>query len=158
MKVKLITIISIFALLLLQIHAFGQDDCKRYHTKKCKFNQNDVFQYSGQSRSAEFIKGQTSQFRILAYGGYDYSFSLCYEKKLGQVKFRLLEDNAGQKVLFDNSEDGYSKAKVFTIETTKKLIVEIVAEGEAADDALSEQKKYCIGVLIEYMKTPGSGF
>ncbi len=139
-------------------------DCKRYHAKHCKFAVNNQFKYSGQSRSASFVKGQVSSFSIVAYGGRDYSFSVCGHRKLGDIQFRLLEADS-KKVLYDNADDNYATMKIFTIETTTKLLIEISVEGTEDDtkqieeDKLDDEfKKLCVGVLIEYIQTPDAGF
>lgn len=131
-------------------------NCKTYHAKNCKFNEKDEFQYSGQSRSAAFTIGQSSEFPLLAYGGYDYSVTLCYEKKLGDVQLKVMEED-GRKVIYDNADDSYSKRKIFTVSSTKKLIVQITVVGEKEGER-NEKNTGCVGVLIEYMKTPNSGF
>ena len=130
--------------------------CQRYHAKNCRFHEKDAFQYSGQSRSGVFSIGQKSDFPVLAYGGYDYSISICYENKLGTVQFKVLEEDT-KNVIYDNETDNYNKRKIFTVSTTKKLTLQIIVVGDA-DAEKNEANTGCLGVLIEYMKTPNVGF
>ncbi len=88
---KRILSILIIALFVLPFSVQAQNYCLNYHKKFCKTKKDDVFTYNGQSRSALFEGGQTSELRIVTYKGQDYRITLCADKALGDIKFRVLE-------------------------------------------------------------------
>ena len=137
--------------------SFAQD-CYHYHSAKCKFQTDERFKYSGQSRSGKFMKGQTSGFSIVVYAERDYSFTICYPKRLKNVEFKITEEGEDQRVLYNNSSDDFATVKVLSFETTKKLRIDITVQGEEKEKEKAHMKAYCVGVLIEYMRTPSDGF
>ena len=136
------------ALLLIPVIAFSQD-CTDYHQYHCLYADYTFF-YSRQSKSALFKRGQTSQLKIIAYSGEDYYVSVCAHRKFGDLHFRILEDNAGKKVIYDNADDEYSETITFSNEVTRNLIVEVTVpdlEAKGSDD------RRCVGVVIQFRKT-----
>lgn len=156
--------------------------CSNYHRAACKASgKRDGFRYNGQSRSALFEGGQTSEFQIVVYKGNDYRIALCNDNNLGQLRMRIIavkrvpvkqevyeqvkneygevEEKAvtettykrEREVIYDNSQDSYATEVTFSVETSQKLIIEITAEGGTGELG-------CVGVLIEHMPTPKKGF
>ncbi|PCJ23592.1 MAG: hypothetical protein COA97_11275 [Flavobacteriales bacterium] len=193
-------------------------------------SENEMFKLNGQSKSALFSKGQTSELNIIVYKGQDYRVSLCMDENLGsQVKFKIYEtkkvkvekvietkemeevmgpcgecngegtvdgemcyecEGEGQistgeekevisketkivverqkSLLYDNSQDGFSNEIEFSVESTRRLTLEISIPGGGSGGASSKGMKKskmmrssdmgCIGVLVEHMTTPKSGF
>jgi len=153
-------ILLVFTVLFVFISGYkvtAQNRCIRYHVLKCKFHDFDAFQYSGQSRSAEFYKGTTSKFKFNAMAGDDYHISICYNKELGDVQYKIMEDNDAKTLIYDNSTDNFAKDKVLTIKTDKTFIIEVTVPGDGTE-IQPDSQRYCLGVLIEYMQTPKSGF
>lgn len=203
--------------------------CNHFHDKFCLPSENDLFKLNGQSKSALFSKGQTSELSIVVYKGQDYRISLCMDENLGtQIKFKVYENKKvkvekvietkttedeykkcetcggegyidgescydcngeGQiatgkeievvdkqtkvvverqkQLLYDNSQDGFSNEIEFTVESTRRLILEVSVPGGGGGDGKSKGMKKgmmkssdmgCVGVLVEHMTTPISGF
>jgi hypothetical protein len=156
---KKIILLSILFLFIFSIEniVFAQNRCKDYVVKKCKFHKNSDFQYSWQSRSSEFYKGWNSTFKINVWNGFDYHFAICYNKELGNVQFKITEDNNDKTLIYDNLTDNYAKDVVLTMGLAKTLIIEIIIPGEGSE-IKPDSQRYCVGVLVEYMKKPKTGF
>jgi hypothetical protein len=207
--------------------SFGQY-CNYFHEEYCAKSKNKNFKLNGQSKSALFSKGQTSDLSILVYKKMDYRISLCMDENLGsQIGFKIYEmkkvrvqkviehkemeeemgacsecngtgeldgegcwdcNGAGEKptgnekevisketqvvvekqkqLLYDNSEDGYANEIEFTVEKSRRLVVEISIPGDGGGGATTKKKSKlmkssdmgCVGILVEHMMTPVSGF
>ena len=134
--------------LLLPVLASSQD-CTDYHQYHCLYGDYTFF-YSRQSKSALFRQGQTSELKIIAYSGEDYYVSVCAHRKFGDIRFRILEDNPGRKVIYDNAADDYAEFITFANDVTRNLIIEVsVPEG----DERSSKDRRCVGVVIQFRKT-----
>ena len=143
-------IIFLYSLLtLISVSALAQD-CFYYHEYFCKFPNSSYF-YSGQSRSALFTFGMTSEFKLVTFGGEDYNISICYEKKYKNVRLRLLEDNESRTVLYDNSESGYKTEMNIANNVARRLIIEINVPDDPSGKG--DQELRCVGVLIHFRKT-----
>ena len=124
-------------------------DCTDYHQYHCLYADYTFF-YSKQSKSALFRQGQVSELKIIAYSGEDYYISVCAHRKFGNIRFRILEDNAERRVIYDNADNDYNESITFSNEVTRNLIVEVsVPEG----DSSSSSERRCVGVVIQFRKT-----
>jgi hypothetical protein len=228
MKQHINKIVLVAAVILIPAMSFGQY-CNYFHTKYCMPSENEMFKLNGQSKSALFSKGQTSELNIIVYKGQDYRVSLCMDENLGsQVKLKIYEtkkvkvekvfetktmeevmgscgdcsgtgdmdgeecyncEGTGQmgtgeekevitketktvvekqkQLLYDNSQDGFSNEIEFTVESTRRLTLEIGVPGGGSGASSKGMKKGkmmkssdmgCVGVLVEHMTTPISGF
>ena len=218
-------IVLVAAVVLSPAISFGQY-CNYFHTKYCQPSENDMFKLNGQSKSALFSKGQTSELNIIVYKGQDYRISLCMDENLGsQIQFKIYEtkkvkvekvfetkteedeykpcgdcsgegmmdgetcytcEGEGQtatgetievvdketkivtekrkELLYDNSQDGFSTEIEFTVESTRRLTIEVTVPGGGSGSGKSKGKMMkssdmgCVGLLVEHMTTPISGF
>lgn len=126
-------------------------DCTDYHQYHCLFADFTFF-YSRQSKSSLFKPGQSKDVKIIAYSGEDYYVSVCAHRKFGKIRFRLLEDNEGRKVFYDNATDNYSESIIFSNDVTRNMIIEVsVPEG---DEKTGDEAR-CVGVVVEFRKTDG---
>jgi len=219
-------IIVVAVVILIPAMSFGQY-CNHFHDRYCAPSENELFKLNGQSKSALFSKGQTSELSILVYKKMDYRISLCMDENLGsQIGFKIFEmkkvkvekviehkemqeemgpcaecsgtgsldgedcyecEGAGEKstgnekevitketkvvvekqkqLLYDNSEDGYANEIEFTVEKSRRLVVEITVPGEGGASSTKKRSKLlkssdmgCVGLLVEHMTTPISGF
>ena len=227
MKKHINKIVLLAAVIMIPAMSFSQY-CNYFHTKYCLPSENEMFKLNGQSKSALFSKGQTSDLNIIVYKGQDYRVSLCMDENLGsQLKFKIYETkkvkvekvietkemedvmaNCGEcngegtvdgemcyecegegqvstgeekevitketkivverqkQLIYDNSEDGFSNEIEFSVETTRRLTLEISIPGGSGGSSTTGKKKKlmkssdmgCIGVLVEHMTTPISGF
>ncbi len=139
--------ILLYIFLLLGVSALYSQDCTGYHQYHCTYADYSFF-YSRQSKSALFKRGQTSEMKIIVYGGEDYYVSVCAHRKFGDIRFRLLEDNEARTVIYDNSKDDFSNSIIFSNETTRNLIIEVsVPPGKQ-----TETDRRCVGVILQFRK------
>jgi hypothetical protein len=149
MKLKMKHLICIL-FFYMQIINLGGQDCFYYHEYFCKFP-NSTYFYSGQSRSALFAFGMTSEFKIVTFGNEDYHLSICYERKFKNVRMRLIEDNSDRTILYDNKDFSYQTTMTFTNNVARKLIIEISIPEDATGK--EGQDLHCVGVLVHFRKT-----
>lgn len=227
MKQLINKIVLLAAIIVIPAFSFGQY-CNYFHTKYCLPSEDEMFKLNGQSKSALFAKGQTSELNIIVYNGQDYRISLCMDENLGsQLKFKIYEtkkvkvekvvetktmedeytkcsdcDGTGsisnetcnacqgsgtvatgnqkevvskekrtvienkKELLFDNSQDGFVNEIEFSVESTRRLILEISVPGGSGESSAKSMKGKmmkssdmgCVGVLVEHMTTPIAGF
>ncbi len=90
------------------------------------------------------------------------------QKEVITKETRIVEETQ-KELLYDNSADNYASELEFSVETTRRLILEIsipdaggsgkskgVASGKGKMVKSSEMG--CVGILIEHMTTPKTGF
>jgi hypothetical protein len=147
MKIKLY-ILLVFIVSLIPVLSFSQD-CTDYHQYHCLYADYTFF-YSKQSKSSLFRQGQVSELKIIAYSGEDYYVSVCAHRKFGDIHFRIIEDNAERRVIYDNASDNYSESIIFSNEITRNLIIE-VSIPEGVDKESTDRR--CVGVVIQFRKT-----
>ncbi|MGB0887094.1 MAG: hypothetical protein ACPGSL_03130 [Vicingaceae bacterium] len=227
MKNQINKIFLLAAIIAIPAMSFAQY-CNHFHEKYCYTSENEMFKINGQSKSALFTKGQTSELSIIVYAKQDYRISLCMDENLGsQISFKVYEtkkvkvekvfetktmedemascetcsgsgeadggecydcEGAGERatgnekevitketknvvekqkqLLYDNSTDGFSNEIEFSVETTRRLIIEVSVPGDGGEGATTKKKGKlmkssdmgCVGLLVEHMTTPISGF
>jgi len=142
--------------------------CFNYQRDSCPTSQNIYYKIHDASRSALFLKGQTSETPVTIYNGRDYRISLCWDPVLGnKIIFKIIDDET-KNILYDNATDGYSSDFEFTVARTSDIIIEVTVPGSNAlinsseDDELifvqKDKEMGCVGVLVEHMITPTKGF
>lgn len=203
-------LVGLFVVSIFSINPVLAQYCNKFHNSYCEPSENDFFSYNGQSKSALFAKGQTSELSIIVYKGQDYRISFCVDQNLGEkVEFKLYEtkkvkvekifetkemedvlDDNGEptgeqrevinkekrmvskkvkELLFDNSTDNYVSEIEFSVESTRRLTLEVTIPGEGGSGkskgvtkgkgkSLQPSDMGCVGVLVEHMPTPRSGF
>ena len=156
------------------VNAYSQSNdykvrkCFNYESDSCRVSNNIYYKVHDLSRSALFLKGQTSRTPFSIYNGRDYRISLCWDPILGNhVLFKIL-DAEGESVLYDNAKDEFSTDFEFTVTQTSDIIIEVTAPKDRNDVGTTgsntvffvekDQSMGCIGVLIEHMITPTKGF
>ncbi len=168
-----------FALLCLPVALVAQSPCAEYHKFNCNRSADKRFSPNGQSKSAAVQVGQETELNIIIYRGQDYRISLCHDDKVlgAELAMRLVEKvrvptggtgadgraayEESEKVLWDNTEHEMAQEVEFTSSSTKRIAVEIVAPGGAEDTKARGGKSFdigCVGILIEHMPTPQTGF
>jgi hypothetical protein len=66
--------------------------CNYFHSSFCIPSEDEMYKPNGQSKSALFSKGQTSELSVIVYKGQDYRFSICMDENLGgQITFKVYE-------------------------------------------------------------------
>jgi len=147
-------------------NVFAQSPCIEFHKRKCK--RHDVsspYVISSDSRSAMFLKGQTSEFRLTIYQGKDYRITICNDEVLGDNIGMAIIDRETGEPLYNNKDFNYVRDFEFTVLMTREIKIII----SVPDDSGSMKPKGdfrtkdaagmgCLGVLIEEMITPKKGF
>jgi hypothetical protein len=173
---KIIQVLGVFfvALLLLPLSSSGQQNdyqgrkCYGYQRDSCPTSENIYYKRHEDSRSALFLKGQSSRTNFEIYNGRDYRISLCWDPVLGgPIQFKLINQETNS-VLYDNATDEFASEFEFTVTQRASLYIEITVPGESEtnqamnnDDIILVRKDKevgCVGILIEYMVTPPKGF
>lgn len=151
-----------------QTHDYKVRKCFGYQRDSCPVSANVYYKLHEESRSALFLKGQTSQTIVEIFNGRDYRISLCWDRVLGnRMGFKILDRETGD-VLYDNSTDEFATEFEFTVTQSREIIVEISVPGESdlsnaeGNEELilvrKDREMGCVGVLIEHMITPTKGF
>jgi hypothetical protein len=163
-----ITLLFITTATIAQTNDYKVRKCFGYQRDSCTKSQNLFYKVQEDSRSALFLKGQTSQTALTIYNGRDYRISLCWDLVLGsRVQFKLI-DRENNAILYDNANDNYATEFEFTVTQTRDIFVEITVLGESLlaksqgnEDIVivrKDKEMGCVGVLIEHMITPAKGF
>jgi hypothetical protein len=159
-------ILLVLACVLSAVTVSAQSACIDYHKKNCK--RQDVatsYGLSPESRSALFLKGQTSEFRLTIYQGKDYRITICNDEVLGEnIGMAILDRETGEP-LYNNKDFNYVRDFEFTVLMTReiKIIISVPDDGTALTPkgdfrAKDSSGVGCLGVLIEEMITPKKGF
>ena len=122
-------------------------DCTGYHQYHCTYADYTFF-YSRQSKSTLFKRGQSSEFRIITYGGEEYYVAICAHRKFGDVQFKIMEANNERTLIYDNSQDNYATSVIFTNDVTRDLIIEVTVPPGSKND----NDRRCVGMLVEFKK------
>lgn len=159
---KKILYLIIFVLSLVPFKSEAQilyaGNCTYYHQENCPIP-DFSFYYNGQSKSAKFKLGQTSELRIVVYEGEDYFISVCAPKKWKPIRLRILEDNEERTLLFDNKKQNYVDSVKFSNQVTKRLILEISTPAfNESDDKADPNETKCVGVLIASRRSEETEF
>lgn len=142
--------------------------CFGYQRDSCALSQNIYYKVHDASRSALFLKGQTSETILTIYNGRDYRVSLCWAPVLGnRILFKII-DRDTESVLYDNANDDFSSDFEFTVAQTREVVIEVTVPGSSSlaqatsEDELifveKDKEMGCVGVLVEHMITPSKGF
>lgn len=84
-------IILVFIVALTPVLSFAQY-CNYFHEQFCEPAENEMYKPNGQSKSALFGKGQSSELSVVVYKGQDYRISLCMDENLGSsIEFKVYE-------------------------------------------------------------------
>ncbi len=173
--IKRIFISVLFVSLFLTFNnAFAQSNdyrvrkCFQYERDSCPNSGNIYYKYNSESRSALFLKGQTSRFPLSIYNGRDYRISICWDFNLGnRLEFKIIDADT-DNVLYDNSTDEFASEFEFTVAQSRDVYIQIKVPGtneliknQEAEDLIfvrKDQEMGCVGVLVEHMITPSKGF
>lgn len=156
-------IVGLMVVMMLPLLASSQI-CNNYHRgkKSCPPSQ-DEFKYNGQSRSAMMYKGQNASLNVIFHVKQDYRISFCAEEILGdRVEFKIKDGKSGE-TLYDNADEDYTSIFEFSCDATRRLVLDITipddgSGGEGKMKKLRSTSSGCLGVLIEHMPTPKTGF
>ncbi len=141
-------ILSQIFLIITVLYSFTQD-CTEYHQFHCLYADNS-FVYSSHSKSELYSRGQTSEIKLEIYEGEDYYVSVCANRKFGDIRFKIMEDNDDSTLIYDNADNDYDDSVIFTNDVTRNIIIEVSVPG-GTDKGKTERR--CVGIVIESRKT-----
>lgn len=133
----------VLILLLALSNELNAQSCSGYD-KKCASAPKE-FKASSLSRSISLRKMRKVVINQVLYGDRTYQISVCGKNRLGKIQFRLISDDEQRTVLYDNAVDNFKQVKLFEINSTMKVVIEITAP-HFFEDGISE----CAGVKIYY--------
>jgi hypothetical protein len=136
-------LIPVLAVMLGHVEQVSGQNCAGYD-KKCP-SAPKGFKSSTLSRSVSIKKMRKIVINQVFYGDRTYQISVCGKSRLGKIQYRLLSDDETRSVLYDNAVDNFKQIKLFEIQSTMKIVIEITAP-HYFDEATSE----CAGVKIYY--------
>jgi len=118
-----------FVVMLLLFCLFGfplcvANDCTNTE-KRCK-NPDSTFKVSSTSRSIKMRKGKKVRIVLNAFGGREYFFSTYSKSKVGALQFRII-NSSNNHILYDNATEGLIDNKIFKVESSQKLHIEVLA-------------------------------
>ena len=162
-------IVSVLIVLLLgfSLNVLSQNNCLNFHKQRCQTLTTSGYIMSNDSRSAMMRKGQVSEFRITIYQGKDYRISVCAdEANLGTSIHMRLIDYDTDELLYDNKNSNYVKDFEFTVVQTRTIKISIDIPEDSSQKPTANTtglisksiNQGCVGVLIEEMSTPKTGF
>ncbi|TND05866.1 MAG: hypothetical protein FD123_3557 [Bacteroidetes bacterium] len=158
MKIKFLFLATAFAIALPISKA---QDCAGFQKKAgCSQASEEGFMYNSQSKAGLFAPGTKSNLKVVFYGGFDYSISLCSDKIFGTagLDFTLTDTKTGE-VLYNNATDSKSQHMEFSCEDTRAVTISVTVPGTPPKKGSG--KSYdggCVGVLIEQKPTTKVGF
>lgn len=141
MNKKIIWIIFLSIVGFASAIAYANDCANTY--KKCK-SPDKSYTLSTSSRSIKLRRGKKVAVVLNVLGGKEYFFSTYSKPKVGVLQFKIISPT-NNKVLYDNAAEGLCDSKVFKIDHTQKLLIEV-----SAPNWQSPNTYECAGFKIAY--------
>lgn len=79
------------------------------------------YTHNGQQNSASLPEGGVADFKISCYKGLTYRLALAFEEKLGNVTFRVLDEDNNEVYNSANNEGSWD----FNVDSSQELTVEV---------------------------------
>ena len=103
--------------------------------------------YNGQLNSAILNEGDIAELVLTFYGGQDYRIVVCAEETIGNVQFKLLDNERNN--IFDNADQEFAEFWDFKCTSTQQIIVEVeVPESETIEE---DVKNGCVSILVGFL-------
>lgn len=168
MKKLILRFIPLFFVALFASSVANSQECLNFHRQSCKSKSGEDgsgYKYNEASRSGLLFKGQKSEFKFDIHQGKDYRIAICADPVLGSKIHFMIVDAEENSTLYDNKDDSYAGEFEFSVLQTRrvKIVVEVPSDQSAKEtSAIGVKPKNkqlgCVGVLIESMITPKTGF
>ena len=149
---KPIGIFILLAMLSLPFLAQAQP-CRGFAKRYCRVALDDYLSIP-QNLTAEMETGETTEMSMVFYKKHDYRIIICSEDHLGEINFKILDTKGN--VLFDNRDHGMTPFWDFSMTTTKRLVVEVSAQGFSTGEDMLDAG--CVALIIGHRLTPPKGF
>jgi hypothetical protein len=147
MKLISFKVIIISILLIAGVEVQAQN-CRKFHLYgECMQYPGPKYKIEGQSRSNVIGVGDKLIYNVIFYGGRNYKLFFCASDLFYPVHFTLT-DELSKKLIYDNSEDDFSKTIELSIENTRKVLIEISVLAQDADEEVKRNYFGCLGFLM----------
>ena len=114
--------ISLALILLLSVN-FSQAQCRAFAKRKCLPTiEEDGFKFTGQMSNAVLLNGEKAELALTFNSGKTYRLMVCSKAILGDVTFKLLDND---RTLIYDSEGKDVNYFDFNVESTQQLILVI---------------------------------
>jgi len=159
MKLRLYTSI-LASFILFGIADLTAQNCHNYYKHHCRQTHGE-YKVDEQSKSALFVKGQTSELQLVVSAELEYIITICADAALGDnIDFKLKDAKTGE-TLYDNADDEYSNSYHYVPTYSHKHHIDIevtVPKGEESDEYRGHPLEACIGILVEHRVRHKHGF
>ncbi|GAF02210.1 hypothetical protein [Saccharicrinis fermentans] len=139
---RILLLLAIISIISIGTNSSLANDCSNTY-KKCE-SPDKTFKISSSSRSIKLRKGKKARIILNAFAGKEYYFATYAKLKVGALQFKIVSPT-NNKVLYDNSAEGLRDYKVFKVENTQKLFIEVSAPNWKSNNTYE-----CAGFLIAY--------
>jgi hypothetical protein len=110
----------VFALIFSSNIASAQ--CKGFAKKICKLELIPYI-HDGNYHAAILTEGEEAELYKTFYSGQDYRLAICGSDALPEIEFQVID--AYKNVLYDNSENDYSRVWDFNLEASQQLKITV---------------------------------
>jgi hypothetical protein len=139
-------------------HNVNYNECSYYYkSRDCASYLRKDFYLHGQSRSTVMEINVTSKFEIVLNGGRDYIVTCCTEPGFYPIHYTIESKETGE-MLYDNMQDNYLNSIGFSIDNTQTVIISVTLLAEGKEPSDFEENRSCVGVSVQFKKTPRLGF
>ena len=122
-----------------------QAQCNSFVKKKC-IPQLKPYTINGQMNTSNLSAGQGAELVITLYEGQNYRILVCAEEVLGEVSFKLLDNE--HTTLVDTKETAHPSYWDFNVKSTQLFIVEV--DVPVANPPNKLIPNGCVSVLVGF--------
>lgn len=121
------------------------------------------FRFNGQSKSASFVPGDTSELNFVAYGGQDYHISVCQDETFSEeLRFRVLEKQLTRDTVREMNVTEYGGTKDTSYEKRvrrkrEKILLYDNREDDDSKELQFSNPKNSRRLIIQVITYGGSG-
>ncbi len=124
--------------------------CNKFHLYgTCMQYPGAGFKIDGQSRSNVIGVGDKLVYNVIFYGERDYKLIFCATELFNPVHYVLL-DAETRDLIYDSKKDDYSETIELSIETTRRIMIEVSVLALNTDTQVTDDYFGCIGYLMNY--------
>lgn len=124
--------------------------CNKFHLYgTCMQYPGAGYKMDGQSRSNIIGIGDKLVYNVVFYGDRSYKLIFCATDVFVPVHY-VLTDATTKELIYDSKKDDYAETIELSIETTRRIMIEISVLGLNADKQTMEDYFGCVGFLLHY--------
>jgi hypothetical protein len=142
---RVIRIISVLTLFLAISAINVNAQCKAFAKKDC-LPQLSPYTHDGNYHAAVLVEGEEAELYKTFYSDMDYRVAIVGEGKLGNVEFKILDEN--KNVIYSNKDHNYAKTFDFKLDNSKqlKLVVKVTPFSKPGDIPASG----CVAIMFGF--------